>query len=97
MMISVAFLRSLVLTTGISFLLPIIPLALLFTGFSLLGYLPIVAAIAHGVTHALTDFLAVFGNGNPMQGLLIIGLTFALVGGLFDAYAFHNHYSLRRS
>ena len=44
----------------------------------LLSYLTIMAAI-----------LAVFGSGNPFEGVIILGLAFALVGFFFDIFNFY--------
>jgi hypothetical protein len=36
----------------------------------------------------LLQFLTVFGAGSPLPGLLIIGATCSLVGGVFDLFNF---------
>jgi len=42
----------------------------------------------------LLSFLAVFGTGSPLEGVLVIGMTCSIVGALFDTYAFYRYQSL---
>lgn len=88
-------LRSLLLTSLLSFAVPTLTLA---------GGLVIAEAIAHlpGLTNLgqaavkqLLQFLATFGSGHPLQGAVVIGLTCSLVGVLFDAYALYRYQNLR--
>jgi disulfide bond formation protein DsbB len=43
------------------------------------------------IPNDILHFLATFGTGSPLHGLLIIGLTFGFVGGLFDVYVYYRH------
>lgn len=43
----------------------------------------------------IQGFLAVFGNGHALQGLIIIGLASSVAGALFDVFAFYRYQSLR--
>ncbi|NET58540.1 MAG: hypothetical protein F6K47_21025 [Symploca sp. SIO2E6] len=86
-----SFLRSLVLTTLLSFLTPILLVTALLTAISVITYVPGLKTIGStGNTHLL-DFLAAFGSGSPLEGILVIALTCSLVGALFDTYAFYHH------
>ncbi len=80
------FLRSLLLTMILSFITPIFLFVGIFISFTLLGYLPQVAAFGQLCSHQILQFLAVFGRGNPLEGGLIIGITCSFVGALFDTY-----------
>ncbi|SRR5579883_2248317 len=95
MLISPAFIRSLLLTSTFSFVLPIVLLGGVLALLSAAEQIPLIEAIAQGGATKLLQFLSVFGSGDPLQGILVIGLTCALVGGLFDTYAFYRHQNLR--
>ena len=91
MIIMQTLLRSLLLTVLISFITPVVLLTGLFATLCGIGYLPVVDTIAQiGVTDLL-KFLAIFGSGSPLQGIVVIGVTFSLVGALFDTYAFYSY------
>ena len=47
-----------------------------------------------GITY-ITDFLAVFGDGKPLQGILTLGITISIVGILLDILNFYRYQSLR--
>lgn len=89
------FLRSLVIASLFSFMAPLVIAGLVFVGFVLLGHLPYVDAIGQVGNQHVLDFLAKFGNGQPLRGLLIISTTCGLVGALFDAFAFYRYQTLR--
>ncbi len=51
-----------------------------------MSYIP----LGHIGLHWLLEFLAVFGTGHPLQGLLWLGFSFSFVAVLFDMFAsFH--------
>jgi hypothetical protein len=81
------FLRSLLLTMILSFITPILVFVGGLISFTLIGYLPLLAALGQLCSHQILKFLAVFGRGNPLEGVLIIAMTFSFVGALFDTYA----------
>lgn len=89
------FLRSLLLTTILSFTAPILLVGTALTSFSLLSYIPQLEAATQLSIGQVLQFLAVFGNGCPLEGLLVIGLTCGLVGAMFDTYAFYRYQNLR--
>ena len=83
------FLVSLLLTTIISFSVPALLIGLVLGFVLVLGYIPGLELLGHcGIVHIL-DFLAVFGSGNPLEGVLILGFAFAVVGFLFDIFNFY--------
>lgn len=88
---------SLLLTAIVSFTLPV-ALILLLLGFSFLASLfPSLMVSAGNVNHAVLEFLAVFGNGEPIMGVITLGLTSTIAGILFDIFNFYRYQSLRDS
>ncbi len=47
-----------------------------------------------GFIHIL-EFLAVFGEGKPLQGIVTLGFTVSIVGVLLDILNFYRYQSLR--
>jgi hypothetical protein len=90
-----SFLRSLLLTTIFSFVAPILLVGGVLASVSLAGYIPGVEVIGQVVTSQILQFLATFGSGCAIEGVLIIGLTCSFVGALFDTYAFYHYQNLR--
>lgn len=82
-----SFLRSLLLTMILSFITPIFVFVGGVISFTLISYLPKLTALGQLCSHQILQFLAVFGRGNPLEGILIIAMTFSFVGALFDTYA----------
>jgi hypothetical protein len=87
--------RSLVLTTLFGFTTPIIVVGGTLASLSILGYVPGFSRLGHLGASQLLEFLAIFGNGCPLQGILTIGLTGGVVGGLFDLFNFYRYQTLR--
>ncbi len=85
-----AFTRSLLLAALASFLAPIVLFGTVWLGMQLWAYLPGVGGLGLAGNHHITGFLTVFGSGSPLAGMLIIAMVCALVGTLFDTYAFYN-------
>jgi hypothetical protein len=94
MLISPAFVRSLLLTSTFSFTAPIALIGIILALLSTLEQVPFMEVIGQAGAEKLLQFLAVFGSGDPFQGTLVIGLTCGLVGALFDSYAFYRHQNL---
>lgn len=88
------FLRSLVLTVFLSFVAPFVVVIVLLAAFSAIGYVPGLETSGQAGTTQLFNFLAVFGSGCPIQGVIVISCTCSLVGALFDTYAFYRYQSL---
>lgn len=89
------FLRSLLLTSFLSFSAPVLLVGGMLASLCLLSYIPGIEIIGQSGVESVCQFLTTFGNGNPIEGVVVIGLTCALVGGLFDTYAFYRHQTLR--
>ncbi len=85
------FLRSLLLTSLLSFVAPLLLIGAALTGFSLISLVPSLQGLGHSGEDLILQFLATFGSGCPLQGFLVIGMTFGLVGALFDTYASFQH------
>jgi hypothetical protein len=90
-----SFLRSLLLTVIFSFLAPLF----LVGGFLLLaavvGYIPGLQGLTEAIASRIMHFLAAFGSGTPLRGILVICLTCSFVGALFDIYAYYRCQILR--
>ncbi|MBL1174395.1 hypothetical protein [Pantanalinema sp. GBBB05] len=90
-------LRSLLLASMLSFAVPLLVLGVLIFCLSLFTWLPVSEAVAQIGLEQLLKFLAVFGQGDAFQGVIIIGSTCSLVGTLFDSYAYYQRQSLKDS
>lgn len=78
--------RSLFLAVVCSFCLPVVVVGLLLL--VLMGgmWMPGLADPCQDGYLVVVSVLRVFGNGEAGHGLLVIALTFSLVGGLFDLF-----------
>ncbi len=89
------FLLSLILAALMSFAAPVVLvggiLGILFTA----SYLPGLVELGKEGAIQVFNFLAVFGNGKPLQGMLTLGLTVSIVGILLDLLNFYRYQSLR--
>ncbi len=85
------FIRSLFVSTVLSFLMPVISVASIFALAFGIRYIPDLDMISQIGVQQIYDFLSVFGSGNPLHGVVVIGITFGLVGGLFDTFALYRH------
>ncbi|MBW4498392.1 MAG: hypothetical protein KME57_02075 [Scytonema hyalinum WJT4-NPBG1] len=89
------FLRSLVLSIIFSFVAPMFLFGSILFGLSLVGYIPGLQGVSEVITTVIMDFLAIFGSGTPVDGLIVICLTCSFVGALFDTYAYYRYQILR--
>ncbi len=81
-------LRSLVLSTLLSFIAPLVLVGGILTALYATSFVPGIQDLSQSVAGQILRFLAVFGSGYPVQGIFIIGIAFALVGSLFDLFNF---------
>ncbi|GAB4386461.1 MAG: hypothetical protein Kow00121_53110 [Elainellaceae cyanobacterium] len=88
-------LRSLLLTSIFSFLTPILCIGMILATLIMLGCIPRLEIIGQAGVEQVFHFLAVFGSGSAIQGLLTICTTGSIVGILFDAYTFYRYQNLR--
>lgn len=89
------FLRSVLLTSLLSFLAPTLLVGGMLAGLSLISYFPGLEIIGHSGAMAVWYFLATFGNGCAIDGIWTIGLTCGFVGAMFDTYAVYRYQVLR--
>lgn len=89
------FFRSLLLASAIAFVTPSLLLGLAIACLWLLGNIPGLVAIGRYGSNALLQFLATFGRGHPLEGVLAIALSCSVVAALFETYAFSQYPSER--
>jgi hypothetical protein len=63
--------------------------------FYILSLLPGLQSLGEIIATQISDFLATFGSGTPLQGLFVICLTCSFVGALFDTYVYYRCQILR--
>jgi hypothetical protein len=88
-------LRSLLFSTLLSFITPVLTVGAILTALFAVSYLPGFTFISQMGSSQILQFLTIFGSGYPLQGLLIIAVTFALVGSLFDLFNFYVYQGTR--
>ncbi len=89
------FLRSLALTIIFSFVAPVILIGAVLVTLSLMGHVPGLQDITNAIANLILQFLATFGGGSSLEGIIIIGLTCSFVGVLFDIYVHYRDQILR--
>jgi Na+-transporting methylmalonyl-CoA/oxaloacetate decarboxylase beta subunit len=90
------YLRSLVTTIIITFLLPLILAAIGWLVLAALQQSWGINGLAQDLERQLLDILTTLGNGSPWQGVLTMALTSSVVGVLFDLYALYQNQSPSR-
>ncbi|MBE9050753.1 hypothetical protein IQ243_10060 [Nostocales cyanobacterium LEGE 11386] len=89
------FLRSLLLTMFFSFAAPMFLVGGTLFLLPLIGHVPSLQEATEASATRIMHFLAIFGSGTPLRGLVIISLTCSFVGALFDTYAYYRCQILR--
>ena len=89
------FLRSVLLTSLLSFLAPTLLVGGMLASLSVISYIPGLELVGRPGAVAVWSFLATFGNGCAIDGIWTIGATCGLVGAMFDTYAFYRYQALR--
>ncbi|BAY81033.1 hypothetical protein NIES267_04980 [Calothrix parasitica NIES-267] len=89
------FIRSLLLSIIFSFVAPMIFFGGVSLILSLVSFMPGLETVAEIIATQITNFLATFGSGTPMQGLFVICVTCSFVGALFDTYVYYRCQILR--
>jgi hypothetical protein len=92
---SFSLIRSLILASFFSFIAPMLAIAIFVALLLLVGALPGLEALSEMAIAQVSLFLKVFGNGSPVQGLMLIGLVCSFVGVLFDSYILYRDHKLR--
>ncbi len=90
-----SFFRSLLLTVVFSFVAPMAAVGALLVTLSLIGYIPGLQELTAAITNPILQFLATFGSGNSLHGLVVIASTCSFVGVLFDTYVHYRYLILR--
>lgn len=85
----ISLLRSLLFSTILSFAIPLIAVGGILGTLYTASYVPGIACVGQIGATQIVRFLSVFGSGYPVQGILIIGGTFAVAGSLFDLFNFY--------
>ncbi|MGG6293232.1 hypothetical protein ACQ4M4_02320 [Leptolyngbya sp. AN02str] len=97
MSLLVSLVRSLILTSLLAFLAPVLLIGVVLLGFQGLALVPPLQALGQLGSQQIVSFLMVFGNGDPYEGLLLIGAVCGLVGLLFDTYNIYRHQHFRHT
>ena len=89
------FFVSLFLAAFMSFTAPVLLIVSILGFLNLTGYVPGFFEVSdRGIVHVL-DFLAVFGEGKPVQGIITLGITLSIAGILLDLLNIYRYQSLR--
>ncbi len=78
-----------------SFAAPVILIGFILVFSTLIAYLPGLLNLGDQLFIQVLNFLAVFGNGKPLQGILTLGFTVSIVGILLDLLNFYRYQSLQ--
>lgn len=84
-------------TLVISFTFPVIFVLGLLTIALGVSYFPGLESIGEVGLNQLLSFLRIFGAGVAWRGLMVLGLTLALVAGWFDIYSLYRMYQFQDS
>lgn len=87
---SKAFLHSLLVTSTLSFMVPIVLIGTIVVSLFLIMQIPVTQNISQLMVNQVLQILMVFGTGSAIEGALVIATTCSLVGIMFDTYAFYN-------
>ncbi|MGK7884771.1 MAG: hypothetical protein AB4057_09120, partial [Crocosphaera sp.] len=79
----------------LSFVAPVLFLGAVLGSLLTLSYIPGIALLGQMGQELMLSFLSTFGEGYPLQGVLTIGVTCGMVGGLFDVFNFYLYQDVR--
>ena len=85
---------SLVLTSSVSFAIPIVLCFLLLGSLTLISHLGVTSMWANIAYENTWRFFAMFGEGSPWIGILIIALVGAIAGLIFESLNFYRYQTL---
>lgn len=91
-----SWLLSLLLTGFFGFTASCLVLTILLVTLQGLSLLPYIDSVGQTSSQSLTDFLAIFGQGQPLEGVLVISVTCSLVSLLFEIYVLYQQQSWRK-
>jgi UPF0716 family protein affecting phage T7 exclusion len=78
-----------------SFALPVVLFGSVLGFLTLISYIPGFLALSNQGWLYMLHFLAVFGDGKPLQGVITLGITVSIAGILLDILNFYRYQSLR--
>ena len=73
------------------FIIPVMLLGAILGFLNITSYVPGFWEVNNQATVYILNFLAVFGSGKPLQGLITLGLTVSIVGVLLDISNFYRY------
>ena len=86
---------SLSLAAFMSFAAPVTLIGCAIAIIGIIGYVPGFWELSNQMMLQILDFLAIFGNGKPLQGIVTLGLTLSIVGVLLDLLNIYRYQSVR--
>jgi hypothetical protein len=89
------FFLSLFLAASVSFAAPVLLVGGVLGLLTLTSHIPGFLAVSDQGMLYILNFLAVFGDGKPLQGIATLGITLSIVGILLDILNFYRYQSLR--
>jgi hypothetical protein len=78
-----------------SFALPVVLFGSVLGFLALTSYIPGFLAVSNQGSLYMLNFLAVFGDGKPLQGVITLGVTVSIAGILLDMLNFYRYQSWR--
>ena len=78
-----------------SFAFPVMLIGCAIALLGIIGYIPGFWELSNQMTSYIEAFLATFGDGKPLQGMITLGLTVSIVGILLDILNFYRYQSVR--
>lgn len=91
-----SYLRSLVLASVLSFIAPVFLIGGAIVGLLLVSWIPGLEKFSQIGVELVQTFLKTFGNGNALEGSVVIGCACSSVGALFDTYIFYRQRGFRQ-
>lgn len=82
-------LRSLLFSTLLSFVAPVLLVGSILAALLATSHVPGFTWVSRTGFSQILQFLTIFGDGYPLQGMFTIAVTFAFVGSLFDLFNFY--------
>ena len=89
------FFLSLFLAAFVSFSAPALLIGSILGLLTLVSHVPGFLEVSHQGMLYILDFLAVFGDGKPFQGIVTLGITLSIAGILLDISNFYRYQSLQ--
>jgi hypothetical protein len=78
-----------------SFALPVLLLGSVLGFLTLTSHIPGFWTVSNEGFFYVLNFLEVFGDGKPLQGVITLGITVSIAGMLLDILNFYRYQSLR--